>query len=84
MRKYLFLCASLAALAGPAWAQDGQENEGEDYTGPISTGGGYRLPETAITVTATGTQFPAVFRTPSPRSVTVPCRPASTMAAASS
>lgn len=60
MRKYLFLCVSFAALAGSASAQDAQEDQDEYYSGPISSGGGYRLPEAAITVTATGTPMVVV------------------------
>ena len=60
MRKYLFYIGVSFVPLTPAWAQDIQEDEDEYYTGPISTGGGYRLPEAAITVTATGTPMDVV------------------------
>lgn len=53
MDKYLFFGVSLAALASPAVAQD---CEIDIVCEPITTGGGYRLPETTISVTATGTR----------------------------
>ncbi len=51
MRKYLFLSVSLAAVAGPAWAQDAVEEE------QFCLCNGTRVNEAEITVTATGTRI---------------------------